>query len=102
MQILKSCNASCAAAASGLLRQLAGNDAMKQEIHHSGGLAILRNVLEEHTASASCMEQSLGLLAAMTLRYPEASVAAIEAGLPAAMLQVKSLSNDMECISTSK
>lgn len=35
------------------------------------------------------MEHALGLLAAVTLRNPEASIAAIKGGLPEAVLQVR-------------
>jgi hypothetical protein len=81
-------NAQCASAACGMLRQMAGKDEVKAEIVESKGLQLLERVLGVQIESPACMEQALGLLTAVTLRYPEACVAAMQAGLPAAVLQV--------------
>jgi len=71
-----------------MLRQMAGKDEVKAEIVGSRGLQLLERVLGVQMESPACMEQALGLLTAVTLRYPEACVAAMQAGLPAAVLQV--------------
>lgn len=86
--MLQDCSTQCATAACGLLRQMAGSDAMKQSIFELDGLQILQHVLETHIASAACMEAGLGLLAAVTLRQSEIALAAIRAGLPESILQV--------------
>ena len=63
---------------------------MKEEIYRADGLTTIQDVLEAHIDHAGCMEHAIGLLAAVTLRYPEASASAIEAGLPATILRVQS------------
>lgn len=68
---------------------MAASDPLKADIFRSGGLPVLQQVLTTHSASAKCMEPGLGLLAALTLRHPEAASAAIQAGMPAVILQVR-------------
>ena len=69
---------------------MANSDPIKQEIFGSGGLHTLQGVLGENAGHAGCMEAGLGLLAAVALRNPEASAAAISDGMPGVVLQVRS------------
>lgn len=83
-------SAACAAAAAGLLRQLAGSDAVKSQIVACGGLQALTTTLQSHANSPAALEQALGLATAVTLRAPAIADAAIAAGIPAAVLEVRS------------
>ena len=63
-----------------LLRQLAGSDALKAPIVDGGGFELVARVVAAHPGKHSVAEQALGLLAALTLRNPDACAAAVEAG----------------------
>lgn len=92
-------SAQSAGAACGLLRQLAGSDAVKAQIALEGGLEAVRDVLETHLSSAAALEQAVGLLAALTLRSPDTALAAAEAGLADALLQVCSNASSWNTLS---
>lgn len=82
-------SAQVASTACALLRQMAGSDAIKAHIMDAGGLELAAEVLEAQAGSAVAMEQALGLVAALTLRFPEAASRAVEAGLVDGTLHVR-------------
>ena len=69
-----------------LLRQLAGSDALKASIVEGGGLTLAAAAAPG--APPALAEQALGLVAALTLRNPDAARAAVDAGCPAALAAV--------------
>lgn len=96
MQVLQSQmgSAGVTRTAAALLRQLAGNDAIKAELAEGGALDLVTQGVRVHSPAghlAAC-EQLLGLLAALTLRNPEAGQPAVDAGCFSAALQVRLLS----------
>ena len=83
-------SASAVAAACALLRQMAGNDAVKREIVQRQGLGILCQAIDAQSRSDAAMEQALGLATAITLRFPEGAEEAVKAGLADSILRVRS------------
>ena len=91
-QVLRSQMASAAVTrtAAALLRQLAGSDAIKAELAEGDVFPLVTGAVRLHGEAghlAAC-EQLLGLLAALTLRNPEAGPPALDSGCLAAALQV--------------
>ena len=92
MQVLRSQvgSASATRTAAALLRQLAGSDTIKADLSEGAGFPLVAQALQLHCPGghlAAC-EQLLGLLAALTLRNPDAGPAALDSGCLAAALQV--------------
>lgn len=56
-----------------LLRQLASSDAIKAPLVEGGALELVAALLTAQGGSPAVLEQGLGLLTNMTLRYPEAA-----------------------------
>ena len=66
-----------------LLRQLVSSDGNKQLFVEGGGLELLAALLGAQRSSPAVLEQGLGLLTNVTLRYPEAAAQVGSAPQPA-------------------
>ena len=66
-------DAALARALCSLLRQLASSDSCKQLLVEGGALELLAALLAAHGGSPAVLEQALGMLTNVTLRYPEAA-----------------------------
>lgn len=79
----------CAAACS-MLRQMACSDSIKARILAAEGIKRAAVGISLHDNSAAVLEQTLGLIAALTLRSPEAASSAVHAGVADAVISVRS------------
>lgn len=70
------------------LRQLAGNDDVKQQFSDAGWLQIVKQAISNHIESPGSMEQALGFITAICLRNPEVASAVLHSGLPEIVLEV--------------
>ena len=79
-----------ARAAAGLARQLAGSDPLKPALVEGGALASVAALVPAAAASGAhgLVEQALGLVAALALRHPAVSEAAVAAGCVPAIVAV--------------
>jgi hypothetical protein len=81
-------NASIARPLCALLRQLVSSDGNKELFVECGGLEVLATLLGSQGNSPAVLEQALGLLTNVTLRYPEAAARASACGCLDATLEV--------------
>lgn len=81
-------SAKLARGACAALRQLAKSDAVKAQLAGQGVLGVILAAARAYRTQPEVLEQLLGLLGALTLRMPDVSAAAADAGAIEVLLEV--------------